>query len=73
MMVHMIQQNWLLQYQSLNGLEIILHQMDYRTKHRVHMQEAIVEVQQFYTEFESEFHSFFAELQEFCKLKTNQV
>lgn len=73
MMVHMMQQNWLLQYQSLNGLEIILNQMDYRTKHRVHMQEAIVEVQQFYTEFESEFHSFFAELQEFCVLKTIEL
>jgi acyl carrier protein phosphodiesterase len=73
MMIHMMQQNWLLQYQSLTGLEIILNQMDYRTKHRVHMQEAIVEVQQFYAEFESEFFSFFAELQDFCVLKTAEL
>ena len=73
MIVHMMQQNWLLQYQSLTGLEIILNQMDYRTKHRVNMQEAIVEVQQFYSEFESEFLIFFAELQNFCAVKTTEL
>ena len=43
--------------------------MDYRTKHRVHMQEAIVEVKQFYTEFEEEFTLYFEELQQHCKEK----
>jgi acyl carrier protein phosphodiesterase len=67
MMPSMITRNWLLSYATLDGLEMILFQMDYRTKHRVNMQEAIVEVQQFYTEFEEEFTSFFEELENHCK------
>jgi acyl carrier protein phosphodiesterase len=66
---NMIEQNWLLQYASLEGLEIILFQMDYRTKHRVNMQEAIVEVKFFYNELESEFKLFFEELQLHCNQK----
>ena len=40
---YMIEQNWLVQYASLEGLEVILFQIDYRNKHRVNMKEAIVE------------------------------
>lgn len=69
MMPSMIARNWLVSYASLDGLEMILFQMDYRTKHRVHMQEAIVEVKQFYTEFEGEFTLYFEELQQHCKEK----
>lgn len=69
MMPYMIARNWLVSYASLNGLEMILFQMDYRTKHRVHMQETIVEVKQFYTEFEEEFTLFFEELQQHCMEK----
>jgi acyl carrier protein phosphodiesterase len=65
----MIARNWLVSYASLDGLEMILFQMDYRTKHRVHMQEAIVEVKQFYSEFEEEFSLYFEELQQHCKEK----
>ena len=66
---YMIEQNWLVQYASLEGLEVILFQMDYRTKHRVNMQEAIVEVNFFYDELESEFKLFFEELQQHSKQK----
>ncbi|WP_396193198.1 ACP phosphodiesterase [Flavobacterium sp.] len=69
MMPSMIARNWLVSYASLDGLEMILFQMDYRTKHRVHMQEAIVEVKQFYSEFEEEFSLYFEELQQHCKEK----
>lgn len=69
MMPSMIARNWLVSYATLDGLEMILFQMDYRTKHRVHMQEAIVEVKQFYTEFEEEFTLYFEELQQHCKEK----
>lgn len=69
MMPSMIARNWLVSYASLDGLEMILFQMDYRTKHRVHMQEAIVEVKQFYTEFEEEFTLYFDELEQHCKEK----
>ena len=66
---YMMDQNWLVQYASLEGLRNILFQMDYRTKHRVNMQEAIVEVQLYYTELETEFMLFFEELQLHCQQK----
>lgn len=66
-------QNWLVKYASLEGLEMILFQMDYRTKHRVDMQEAIVEVKEFYSEFEKEFTLFFEELENHCKEKLAQL
>lgn len=66
---YLIEQNWLASYASLTGIEKILYQMDYRTKHRVHMQEAMVELQAFYLEFEAEFFLFFDELIKSCKEK----
>ena len=61
-MPYMIESNWLVSYASIAGIERILFQMDYRTKHRVHMQNAIQELQEFYTEFEEEFTLFFKDL-----------
>lgn len=69
MLPYMVDGNWLVSYATLAGLEKILFQMDYRTKHRANMQEAMVELAQFYTEFESEFTLFFDELQQHCKEK----
>jgi acyl carrier protein phosphodiesterase len=62
---YMIDQNWLASYATIAGIEKILFQMDYRTKHRANMQEAIVELQEFYIEFEDEFTIFFEELRLF--------
>jgi acyl carrier protein phosphodiesterase len=64
LMPYMFENNWLVSYATISGIEMILFQMDYRTKHRVHMQEAIVELQKFYTEFEEEFTCFFKEVKE---------
>jgi len=69
----MIAQNWLVSYASLEGLETILFQMDYRTKNRVNMPEAMKELKQFETEFESEFFAFFEELQLSCQQKLNEL
>jgi acyl carrier protein phosphodiesterase len=68
-MPYMIEQNWLVSYATIAGIEKILFQMDYRTKHRAHMQEAIVELQEFYLEFENEFETFFDALIKFSKEK----
>ena len=65
MMPTMLNQNWLVSYATISGIEHILLNMDYRTKHRVNMQEAIVELKAFNTEFETEFTSFFQELRIF--------
>lgn len=70
---YMINQNWLVQYASLEGLEIILFQMDHRTKNRVHMHEAIVEVQLYYSELEHEFTQFMNELKAQCAIKLNEL
>ncbi len=69
MMPYMIEQNWLLSYETIAGIEKILFQMDYRTKHRVNMQEAITELEKYYSEFEMEFTLFFSELRKFSKDK----
>jgi acyl carrier protein phosphodiesterase len=64
LMPYMFENNWLVSYATIAGIEMILFQMDYRTKHRVNMQEAKVELKEFYAEFEEEFTSFFIELKE---------
>ena len=71
-MPYMIDQNWLASYQTIAGIEKILFQMDYRTKHRVNMQEAIVELQKYYNEFEEEFTLFFSELITFTNLSLSK-
>ena len=73
MLPYMIGRNWLVSYASIAGLEMILFQMDYKTKHRVHMQEAITEIQEFYDDFESEFFLFFDELILSCEFKLNDL
>jgi acyl carrier protein phosphodiesterase len=70
---YMIERNWLVRYETIAGLEMILFQMDYRTKHRVNMQEAVVELQKYYTEFEEEFRLFFEELITFTNLKLSEI
>lgn len=66
MMPYMIARNWFVSYATVEGLEMILFQMDYRTKHRANMQEAIKELLQFQNEFENEFIIFFQELIDLC-------
>lgn len=73
MMPYMIARNWLVSYASISGLEMILFQMDHRTKNRVAMHESIVELQKFYLEFETEFTHFFMELQEHCQQKLKEL
>ena len=70
---YMIENNWLVSYSTLAGLEMILFQMDYKTQHRVNMQEAIVEVQEYYAEFEEEFTLFFEELRKSCEEKLREL
>ena len=73
LMPYMIAQNWLVSYASIEGLQNILFQMDNRTKNRVNMHESIVEIKQFYTEFEEEFTLFFDELRTHCKEKLKEL
>lgn len=70
---YMMARNWLLSYATLEGLEMILFQMDHRTKNRVAMHESIIEMKQYYTEFEQEFLLFFEELEQYCREKLEEL
>ncbi len=69
MLPFMIAQNWLVSYASIEGLTMILFQMDHRTKNRVAMHQAINELLAFYSDFEEEFTRFFEEIQLHCQEK----
>jgi acyl carrier protein phosphodiesterase len=62
LMPYMIKQNWLLSYQTVEGIDSILTQMDSRTKNQSKMRFASEELQESYLEFEQEFTVFFEDL-----------
>jgi len=62
MMPYMIEQNWLVSYQTIKGIHRILTQMDQRTKNESKMRFASNELSEYYTEFEAHFSEFFKEL-----------
>ena len=64
---YMVADNWLLSYASIEGITKVLEGMNRRTKNRSKMNLAVVELQEFYEEFEGEFTLFFEELREFTK------
>jgi acyl carrier protein phosphodiesterase len=70
---YMFARNWLVSYASIDGLQMIMFHMDHRTKNRVNMHESIVELKQYYTEFEKEFTQFFEELRQHCIEKLNEL
>ncbi|MFH7005658.1 acyl carrier protein phosphodiesterase [Flavobacterium bizetiae] len=65
----MIQENWLSSYQTVEGINYILMQMDRRSKNLSKMQFAGNELVEFYSEFEQEFTLFFEDIKEHSKLK----
>ncbi|MAO07471.1 MAG: ACP phosphodiesterase [Alteromonas sp.] len=73
MMPYMIRDNWLLSYQSVEGIARILSQMNRRTQGKSKMDLAIVELETYYEEFEKEFTAFFAELLEFSNQKLKEL
>ncbi len=69
----MMEYNWLVNYQFINGLERILSQMDHRTKNQSLMRFATEELVAHYDEFESEFSLFYKEVQQFSNTKLNEL
>ncbi|MBG6062246.1 acyl carrier protein phosphodiesterase [Flavobacterium sp. CG_9.1] len=65
----LFKENWLVIYQTINGIDHILTQMDSRTKNQSNMRFATTELQEFYTDFENEFTAFFEELRTFVEQK----
>lgn len=73
MMPHMIADNWLTSYATVEGISVILTQMNVRTKGISKMNRAIVELETYYDSFEEEFTEFFTELKVFSELKLGQL
>jgi len=69
MMPYMISDNWLLSYATVSGISKILVQMNRRTHNTSKMNFAVIELEEYYSEFEEEFTSFFSELETFSKNK----
>jgi acyl carrier protein phosphodiesterase len=69
MMPYMISDNWLLSYASIEGISKILAQMNRRTNNISKMNFAVLELEEYYEEFENEFTSFFEELRVFSNNK----
>ena len=65
--------NWLYNYQFLDKLRLILSQMDKRTKRDFGMRFSINELQEYYSEFESEFTLFFEEIRQAVKEKLEEL
>jgi len=62
MVPYLIQQNWLMSYQTIDGIALILEKMDNRMKRDSIMRLSVAELKTYYTEFEQEFTTFFTAL-----------
>lgn len=59
---YMVHDNWLVSYASIEGITKVLDGMNRRTKNKSKMNDAIIELQEFYDDFENEFTLFFNQL-----------
>jgi acyl carrier protein phosphodiesterase len=75
MLPYMMEYNWLYNYQFMKGMQEVFEGMNRRTKNRVQMNLAPQDLQEHYTDFETDFFQFFAELITFSnnKLATFQT
>jgi acyl carrier protein phosphodiesterase len=69
MLPYLIQQNWLMSYQTIDGIALILEKMDHRMKRDSIMRLSVTELKTYYTEFEQEFTTFFDAIIIHSKLK----
>lgn len=69
LMPYMIDHNWLVSYQTIEGIERVLAKMDTRMKYESNMRFSVKELKMFYTEFETEFTTFFENLITFTNQK----
>lgn len=69
LMPYMIKYNWLLSYQTVDGIHQILTQMDRRSKNASKMQFASEDLKEFYAEFEEEFTLFFEDIKTHSRQK----
>lgn len=70
---YMEEGNWLYNYQFLEDFEIILSQMDSRTKNKSGMKYAVTDLKQHYVEFEEEFTLFFEDIRQAAQEKLEEL
>ncbi len=70
---HMVQGNWLLMYQTIEGTGTILEQMSTRAKFANKMNQAGDELQSNYSDYKIEFEAFFPELVHAASNKLNEL
>lgn len=73
MLPYMIQENWLVSYQTIEGIKYILTKMDQRTANESKMRFSTEELTEFYSEFEQEFTAFFEDLRTFATEKLDEI
>ena len=70
---YMTKYNWLVSYQTVEGINRILTQMDSRTNNQSKMRFSTHELEEYYPEFEAEFTIFFEELRNHSQLKLKSL
>jgi len=70
---YMKSQNWLLQYETISGLELILEQMENRTKFDSNLKKSISNLVENYDVFKNGFVLFFQDLQIFVSSKIQSI
>ncbi|MFN2261880.1 MAG: ACP phosphodiesterase [Psychroflexus sp.] len=70
---YMIEQNWLLNYASVEGITGILKQMNKRTIHETNLHESMQIYLEHKDEFDTEFKTFFEDIQNFCKTEIQKI
>jgi len=68
---YMKAQNWLTQYRSITGLEIILGQMERRTKFESNLSASVKNLEAHYPVFKNDFEVFFEQIQIFVSSRIN--
>ncbi len=66
---YMTLHNWLVSYQTIDGIDRIMTQMDHRTNNLSNMRFSIGELREFYSEFEKEFTAFFEDIRVYTSQK----
>ena len=69
MMPYMIADNWILNYAKMEGISRVLNGINRRTKNQSKMNFAILDLEEHYDKFETEFLAFFEELAVFSRQK----
>ena len=70
---YMINDNWLLSYASIDGIEKVLSGMNRRTGRKSNMNEATRELKEYYSEFKAEFETFFEDIILFSEEKLDEL